>query len=152
MLRIYNIYIQIYNKLCLLNNIVLQENLLYLTLILQSYVHQIQNRNDKSIWQCQFNLLSFDGYPEGVGKTLHDNWNDINDIIELIANGDISCLGTDLDITSFYADGSGAIISPTEEDYYNLDPIMIEYHYLHKNGEWICKEVNLKERFNESSS
>ncbi len=94
----------------------------------------------------------FDGYPEGVGKTLHDNWNDINDIIELIANGDISCLGTDLDITSFYADGSGAIISPTEEDYYNLDPIMIEYHYLHKNGEWICKEVNLKERFNESSS
>ena len=51
-----------------------------------------------------------------------------------------------------YADGSGAIISPTEEDYYNLDPIMIEYHYLHKNGEWICKEVNLKERFNESSS
>lgn len=55
----------------------------------------------------------FDGYPEGVEKTLHDNWNDINDIIELIANGDISCLGTDLDITSFYADGSGAIISPT---------------------------------------
>lgn len=43
----------------------------------------------------------FDGYPEGVGKTLHDNWNDINDIIELIANGDISCLGTDLDTTSF---------------------------------------------------
>lgn len=39
MLRIYNIYIQIYNKLCSLNNIVLQENLLYLTLILQSYVH-----------------------------------------------------------------------------------------------------------------
>ena len=30
MLRIYNIYIQIYNKLCSLNNIVLQENLLYL--------------------------------------------------------------------------------------------------------------------------
>lgn len=73
----------------------------------------------------------FDGYPEGVGKTLHDNWNDIDDIIELIANGDIS---------------------PTEEDYYNLDPIMIEYHYLYKNGEWICKEVNLKEYFNESSS
>ena len=67
-------------------------------------------------------------------------------------DGDISCLGTDLDTTSFYADGSGAIISPTEEDYYNLDPIMIEYHYLHKNGEWICKEVNLKERFNQSSS
>ena len=50
------------------------------------------------------------------------------------------------------ADGSSAIISPTEEDYYNLDPIMIEYHYLYKNGEWICKEVNLKEYFNESSS
>lgn len=87
-----------------------------------------------------------------LGKTLHDNWNDIDDIIELIANGDISCLGTDLDTTSFYADGSSAIISPTEEDYYNLDPIMIEYHYLYKNGEWICKEVNLKEYFNESSS
>ena len=26
----------------------------------------------------------FDGYPEGVGKTLHDNWNDINDIISKI--------------------------------------------------------------------
>ena len=36
MLIIYNLYIQIYNNSCYLHNIVLQENLLYLTLILVS--------------------------------------------------------------------------------------------------------------------
>lgn len=36
MLNIYNSYIQIYNKTCKLNNIALQENLLYLILILIS--------------------------------------------------------------------------------------------------------------------
>lgn len=56
----------------------------------------------------------FDGYLEGVGETLIEHWNDLNDIIELIANGDISSLGEDLDDTNFYNDGSKPIISLSE--------------------------------------
>lgn len=37
MLTTYNFYIKIYNKFCKLNNMILQENLLYLSLIIASF-------------------------------------------------------------------------------------------------------------------
>lgn len=77
-----------------------------------------------------------DGYLEGVGETLVKYWNDLNDIIELIANGDISSLGENLDDTKFYNDGSKSIISLSERLYMQEDSDDIEYYYLYKDNRW----------------
>lgn len=44
----------------------------------------------------------FDGYPSGVGKELLDNWKGIDEINKMLAFGDMSCLGKDLDTCEFY--------------------------------------------------
>ena len=85
----------------------------------------------------------FDGYPSGVGQQLKINWTDINDIIELIANGDISSLGDNLDTTDFYnTSDCSAHISLSLQHYKILGHPFIEYHYLYKDGHWVCLESN----------
>jgi hypothetical protein len=38
----------------------------------------------------------FDGYPGGVGKTLHEHWTDVSNIDELLRLGDLSALGEEV--------------------------------------------------------
>lgn len=81
-----------------------------------------------------------DGYVEGVGKTLDKYWNNKDEIIELIASGDISYLEEDLDKTGFYNDGSSPKLSDTITEYLELDPVWIEYYYLYEDNKWFVSE------------
>lgn len=82
----------------------------------------------------------FDGYVNGVGKTLYEYYNDIDKVKELIALGDISALGYTIDDTIAYH-------RDREEDFhqYHFEDIQdysenaafdIDYIYLYKDGEW----------------
>jgi len=49
----------------------------------------------------------FDGYPQGVGKTLHDNYKNREDVEKLLSLGNISELGPTLETTVAYVRDRG---------------------------------------------
>lgn len=54
----------------------------------------------------------WDGYPEGVGKTLTENYTTTEMVEALLSLGDISTLGEDLDLTVAYHRDRGESFSP----------------------------------------
>ena len=101
-----------------------------------------------------------DGYPEGVGKTLlqhYDNWSKIKPLIDL---GDISGLGStigvkhDFDDYESYGDMTTAYdrdrgeknvktrVNRNRESYVDRGDWDIEYFYLFEDGEWEVFDVN----------
>ena len=96
----------------------------------------------------------WDGYPEFNGVKLVEHFNSRDAAAELIDGGDISALWTNLDW-----DNNG-ILPETGPLYYSsrgedspprLDADLCEYllavnaeeyHYLFRNGKWVCYEMN----------
>lgn len=112
--------------------------------------YTMKNNKIRSIY-CHY-----DGYPEGVGKTLLQYYNSWSKIKPLIDLGDISSLGLtigkkhDFDneklrnkMTTFYGrdrgeKGTKARVDSSSESYVNINKDWdIEYFYLYENDEWL---------------
>jgi len=96
----------------------------------------------------------YDGYPEWLGRILTTHYNGKSLAAELIDGGDMSCAWTD---ERWDESGVKGVYGP---QYYSqrgedcpprLDADLCdyllavnaeEYHYLFRNGEWVCYEMN----------
>lgn len=100
--------------------------------------------------------VHFDGYPEGVGRTLKTHWGNREDVLALLSKGGISSIGANMEETDFYGkegesverngmefpygDGDGEIHTVKSLDELK-DKVMedwgIEYFYVYTaNGKW----------------
>ena len=88
-----------------------------------------------------------DGYPDGVGQCLIDNYETYGSSLRLFEYGDASYLGSTLKECSFYhrdwqRDLDKAHVHKNFESFkkfYSSD-IFIEFVYLFKNGQWLVSE------------
>lgn len=98
----------------------------------------------------------WDGYPEGVGRTLLDNYNNEEIIEELISMGDASSLRETLEDSVFYErdrgeEGVKSMVGNWEDYKIRLKLGWFEYAYLYDNGVWTVDDfsgngyVDLKE-------
>jgi len=83
----------------------------------------------------------FDGYLEHVGRTLHDCWRDEEQILELVALGDLSVLGKSLAACEAYHRDRGEELNITEHDGAEefieyAKSSWADYAYLHMAGQW----------------
>lgn len=85
----------------------------------------------------------WDGYLEGVGKTLKENYNTEEKIRELLSRGNVSSLGNSIKDSFFYAD-QGETKQELEKIKSKEEYKMLfqEYNYLWINGEWLCSYLN----------
>jgi len=95
----------------------------------------------------------WDGYPEFNGKKLKEHFNTRAKVAELIDGGDISALWTNagwknetLEQTGpLYYSSRGEDCPPRFDanlaEYLSPDGCE-EYHYLFRNGEWVCYNMN----------
>ena len=95
----------------------------------------------------------YDGYPEFNGVKLVEHFNSRDAVTELIDGGDISSLWTNLDWNNETLPETGPLYySSRGEDCpprldadlceYLLAVNAEEYHYLFRNGKWVCYEMN----------
>jgi hypothetical protein len=95
----------------------------------------------------------WDGYPEFNGMKLVQHFNSRDAVTELIDGGDISALWTNAgwnnetlpEIGPLYFSSRGENCPPRlDADLceYLLAVNAEEYHYLFRNGEWVCYEMN----------
>jgi hypothetical protein len=103
----------------------------------------------------------YDGYPEWAGRILRTHYNTRDKVEALVDGGDVSSLWTD--------DGFYTSEGKTQRGYYGplhysergddcpprLDADLCEYllpdnseeyHYLFRNGEWVCYNMNCYEQ------
>lgn len=122
---------------------------------------QMATRSRIGIQLADQSILSvychWDGYPEFNGAKLVEHFNSYDAAAELIDGGDISALWTD----ETFRDASGATkiqacgplyFSERGEDCpprldadlceYLLPDVGEEYHYLFRNGEWVCYNMH----------
>lgn len=90
----------------------------------------------------------FDGYPEGVGYTLLDHYQDLRKVMSLVSLGSISCLGESVEFSGDVPNGTrdyhrwrGDVIEIEtdygEHDYWNCAfDCGEDYAYLFKDGKW----------------
>ena len=98
--------------------------------------------------RVRFIYCHLDGYPEGVGQMLYDNYS-LDNIDGLLDLGDASFIGEDYENCFFYGRDRGekycdARVVDSVDEYFNT-PIdwYIEYKYLlDTDGKWYCMEVN----------
>ena len=98
-----------------------------------------------------FIRVNYDAYPEGLGQTLKNSWNNPEEIERVISKGHASTIGNDIDDSVFYADKEGMSgqnrpmggsdnhpkRNETEEDLHKIANIMgAEYGYIFDNGKW----------------
>jgi hypothetical protein len=95
----------------------------------------------------------WDGYPEFNGVKLVEHFNSRDAVTELIDGGDISALWTNAGWNNETLPETGPLyFSSRGEDCpprldadlcdYLLAVNAEEYHYLFRNGEWVCYEMN----------
>jgi hypothetical protein len=95
----------------------------------------------------------WDGYPEFNGVKLVEHFNSYDAAAELIDGGDISSLWTDKgwdqqglpeEGTLYYADRGDNCPPRIDADLgeYLLPGVGEEYHYLFRNGEWVCYDMH----------
>ena len=95
----------------------------------------------------------FDGYKEFNGVKLVEHFNSYEKAAELVDLGDISCLWTNVGFNNETLPETGPLpYSARGEDCpprldadlceYLLAVNAEEYHYLFRNGEWVCYEMN----------
>jgi hypothetical protein len=95
----------------------------------------------------------YDGYPEFNGVKLVEHFNSRDAVTELIDGGDISCLWTNAGWNNETLPETGPLYysSRGEDSPPRLDADLCEYllavnaeeyHYLFRNGKWVCYEMN----------
>ena len=95
----------------------------------------------------------WDGYPEFNGVKLVEHFNTREKVSSLIDGGDISSLWTNLDWNNETLPETGPLYysSRGEDSPPRLDADLCEYllavnaeeyHYLFRNGKWVCYEMN----------
>jgi hypothetical protein len=95
----------------------------------------------------------WDGYPGFNGVKLQEHFNSYEKASELIDGGDISALWTNAgwnnetlsEVGPLYYSTRGEDLPPRlDQDLcdYLLAVNAEEYHYLFRNGEWVCYEMN----------
>ncbi|MFM2344795.1 MAG: Vibrio phage [Pseudomonadota bacterium] len=102
----------------------------------------------------------WDGYPEGVGKTLEENYQDEDKINRLIEEGGISVLSETVEGTTFYIrdfgeekNGLEILISETNDLGNALADILkfytwSEYIYIFYKNQWLVYKVKFGKRRN----
>jgi hypothetical protein len=104
----------------------------------------------------------FDGYPNGVGHTLVENYSEIEKVEELLSFGDMSFLSPKVnpegehsfgnpekDVTVFYGRDRGetgidSVITPMDEYLSVKHSSCIDYQYLFSGGQWWVYDNNDK--------
>jgi hypothetical protein len=99
----------------------------------------------------------YDGYPEWAGRILRTHYNTREKVEELVDGGDVSCLWTD---DGFYTSEGKTKRGSYGPQYYSqrgqdcpprldadlaeylLPGIGEEYHYIFRNGEWVCYNMH----------
>mgnify|MGYP003139570617 FL=1 len=88
-----------------------------------------------------------DGYPDGVGQCLIDNYETYGSSLRLFEYGDASYLGSTIEECSFYhrdwkRDLDRAHVHKNFESFkkYYAGDIFIEFVYLFKDGQWLVSE------------
>ena len=88
-----------------------------------------------------------DGYPDGVGQCLIDNYKTYISAEKLFRYGDASSLGSTLKECSFYhrdwqRDLDPAHVHKNFESFktYYAGDVFIEFVYLYKNGQWLVSD------------
>ena len=105
---------------------------------------------DKSILSV---YCHYDGYPSFNGVKLQEHFNSYDAAAELIDGGDISSLWTDKGWDNEILPTNGPLYySARGEDLpprldadlcaYLLPDVGEEYHYLFRNGEWVCYNMH----------
>ncbi len=106
----------------------------------------------------------FDGYPEGVGKTLISSYQDMDRVNELMKLGDLSSLGEEIGEKSVFdnyltrarnwclaygrdrGDSDVSVSTTTFEDLLANDNV--DYLYVFDGDYWECYDMNTKESIN----
>jgi hypothetical protein len=104
----------------------------------------------------------FDGYPNGVGHTLVENYSEIEKVEELLSFGDMSFLSPKVnpdgihnfnspekDVTVFYGRDRGetgidSVTTPMDEYLSVKHSSCIDYQYLFSGGQWWVYDNNDK--------
>ena len=104
----------------------------------------------------------FDGYPNGVGHTLVENYSEIEKVEELLSFGDMSFLSPKItpegehsfgspekDVTVFYGRDRGetgvdSVTTPMDEYLSVKHSSCIDYQYLFSGGQWWVYDNNDK--------
>ncbi|AEC53195.1 hypothetical cyanophage protein [Synechococcus phage S-CRM01] len=79
----------------------------------------------------------WDGYPEGLGKDLKENYTNFADILNLVMQGDMSIIGEPY---SARGEDCPPRLDKSEEEYVSNSE---EYSYLWKDGKWHCYDNHL---------
>lgn len=86
----------------------------------------------------------FDGYPSNNGRILNEHYNDHEDLLSLLSNGDMSSLGKSVNSTTFYHRDRDEDWEHTQPKTYkdwdtflaNAGQAWEEYLYVFNNGKW----------------
>lgn len=91
----------------------------------------------------------FDGYLEGVGKELVENYNSPDKINDLLSNGDMSSIHSNEHYKNRGEINVDAKVSANEQAYVkDTDRSWGEYAYLYRNGEWeVCPIYGNRNQF-----
>lgn len=83
----------------------------------------------------------WDGYPEGVGRTLVETYNEYDTILNLLCGGDASSINGD-NVTQYCAwrGEEWNDVKPTQSDEEPL--VQQDYTYLFKRGKWYFKSYS----------
>lgn len=80
----------------------------------------------------------FDGYLEGVGRTLAESWNSKEDAMRLIVGGGcMRALGDTLEHCDFFENEPFEMFSSIDEFVGTMASSDIEYLYLFVDGRWV---------------
>ena len=90
----------------------------------------------------------WDGYPEGVGKTLIEKFNDYDSILNLLCGGDASSINSQniCQYCAWRGDKWNDELGGVQPKQSNTEPsVTEEYAYLFKDGKWFFKGWDDKE-------
>jgi len=82
----------------------------------------------------------WDGYLDGVGTTLLENYNTTSQVEELLNHGDVSSLANTIEDTTFYHRDRGEPLNevcPLETD--SLTDLREEFAYVWTGSEWVVR-------------
>jgi len=115
-----------------------------------------QEPDEKGFNQVHTIYCHFDGYIEGVGKTLITNWNSLEKAHMLLQYGDISYVPEQADdelLQDAAYETTGTALEHVGEYHMMLElqgDIHIEYVYLFKDNDWYVSELRMQHEIPES--